>query len=234
MSYSAHFTPIRPLRSHPSLRGSGHPLGIKVFWLCLGAVANYATFDLAAGSACAAQLPICITWAPPVALPAKSAGVALTSFCHCSPASVGSAVVVVCHPGAAVLGVDMAAPSLLVCPRVPTIFSVVLIWFQSFFKSQSAWCWLRWGVDVNTGCAGTSANHLSLLFNCLWNILVPRYHLKSLVLTGVTQEIPDEPPETRFSCFVCHVWWEGNESHPGMHVAPLLLRPWQWSAVISV
>ncbi len=68
-----------------------------------------------------AQLPVCVGQVPPVAPSAKSAGVALVSLCPVVSASETGVIAAVCLTGAAELGVDVAGPSLPVCPRVTTI-----------------------------------------------------------------------------------------------------------------
>ncbi len=40
---------------------------------------------------------------------------------------------------------------------------------------------------------------------CLWNVLILKYQFESLVLTGLTPEIPDELPEMRIACGVARV-----------------------------
>ncbi len=59
--------------------------------------------------------------------------------------------------------------------------------------SQSVRCRLHH--RANTGCTGTSAAYFRWLLSCLWNVLFPRHHLESLLLTGLAPEIPDKPQE---------------------------------------
>ncbi len=68
---------------------------------------------------------------PPVAPPIRSVEVILPSFLPAAPALEVGADVAVCLTGAAELGVDIAGPSLPVCPLVATM---VLLLLQSILK----------------------------------------------------------------------------------------------------
>ncbi len=77
-----------------------------------------------------AQHPACVVTPPPVALPIKPAEVVLTSFLPSVPASEVGANVAMCLTGAAKFGVDVAGPSLPICPLVATM----VLLFQLGFK----------------------------------------------------------------------------------------------------
>ncbi len=77
-----------------------------------------------------AQLPNYIIRFPLVTPPVRSAEVILPSLLPAAPALEVGANVAVCLAGAAELGVDVAGPSLTVCPLVATM--VVL--FRSGFR----------------------------------------------------------------------------------------------------
>ncbi len=86
--------------------------------------------------------------------------------------------VAVCLTGAAELGVDMAGPSLSVCPRVATMVVLFSVWFQVTPKSLSAQCRSHYG--VNTGRAYTPQISVSLLCYLSDVLLV----LNTLQITG--------------------------------------------------
>ncbi len=72
-----------------------------------------------------------------MAPPVRSAEVVLPSLCPVAPASEVGANVAVCLTGAAELGVDVAGPSLPVCPRVATMVML----FRSGFRLYQSLYW---------------------------------------------------------------------------------------------
>ncbi len=135
-----------------------------------------------------------------------------------------------CHTGAVSIGVDVTRPSLPVCPLVATILMLSKSSFTSHIQATISTA--KVGLQGNTGCAGILSDHLSpllshitqhstrcatgltqvvlppLLFttsatHCLWNVLVPRYHFKQLILLVLHHKSRRSPQKRCFLCGFC-------------------------------
>ncbi len=117
------------------------------------------------------QPPACVVTHPPLA-----------------PASGVGADVAACLTGAAEIGVDVAGPSLPVCPLVATMMSL----FQSNLKFSQISYGRAIGANTNSAKSQTRRDGLLSSPRCRIRFSYTADHCHSLV---VVQNIPDEPPK---------------------------------------